>query len=525
MTLAKNATLTGVNGGTLTLAGGLTLSSSGRCMTFGLPISGTTISATSPLINVTGSLTLNSGISVTPYALDTVGHTLTTGTYDLLQSTTALTFTQFSDFSLGATAPTGYAWQLSNGTTTNSLDLIVTPVSVYAWSGTTSNAWETASNWNPALVPSSGATLTFGNSGANGTVVLALSHTVGPLTFNSNVSTTIGTGNNSTLTLDTGSVTDSVSVSGTHTINVPIALNSNVAVSGAAGSQLTIGGIIGDGTASHGISLSGSGGLVLGASNTYSGGTAISSGTLQVGNVSALGTGPLTLSGGVLDLQTQNLAVGTLSGAGGTILSNAPGSTPTLTVNLASGSNTYGGSLANGSGTLALATSGSGILNLSASNTYTGGTTIGGGTLQVGNASALGPAGGPLALSGGALDVQGYNLTVGTLSGGGGTILTSSAGSTPHLHGQYALRFEHLRRQPGKRRRHAGPGQGGQRHADPGRKQQLLRQRLGHRRHARGREQQCLRHDQHGHFNDQGRLPGPDGRNHDSSRSEFHLER
>ena len=56
----------------------------------------------------------------------------------------------------------------------------------------------------------------------------------------------------------------------------------------------------------------------------------------------------------MLDLQGYNLTVGSLGGGGGTLLSNSAGSTPTLTVNMPSGTTTYSGVLANGSGTLAL---------------------------------------------------------------------------------------------------------------------------------------------------------------------------
>ena len=56
------------------------------------------------------------------------------------------------------------------------------------------------------------------------------------------------------------------------------------------------------------LSKIGTGRLTLAASNNYSGGTVVSAGTLQLGNDNALGsiTAPLTLSGGVLDLNGHN---------------------------------------------------------------------------------------------------------------------------------------------------------------------------------------------------------------------------
>ena len=90
----------------------------------------------------------------------------------------------------------------------------------------------------------------------------------------------------------------------------------------------------------------------------------------------------MTVNGGVLDLNGYNSTVGTLAGAGGTVLSNLAGNT-TLTVNMPSGTSAYSGALANGQGTLALVVSGNGTLTLAGPNTYTGATTLYGGTLNM----------------------------------------------------------------------------------------------------------------------------------------------
>jgi autotransporter-associated beta strand protein len=128
---------------------------------------------------------------------------------------------------------------------------------------------------------------------------------------------------------------------------------------------------------------SGVGQWVLGGVNTYSGGTTISSGTLEMGGAGALGatTGSLTVNGGALDLNGNNLTVGTLAGAGG-LITNSSAATMTLTVNSAGGS-TYAGAIANTSGTVGLNVSGTGALTLSGNNTYNGPTNVIGGTLIV----------------------------------------------------------------------------------------------------------------------------------------------
>ena len=50
-----------------------------------------------------------------------------------------------------------------------------------------------------------------------------------------------------------------------------------------------------------GLTKNGAGLLVLNGPNTYSGGTTLAAGTLAVGNAGALGSGTLTITGGVLD--------------------------------------------------------------------------------------------------------------------------------------------------------------------------------------------------------------------------------
>lgn len=46
----------------------------------------------------------------------------------------------------------------------------------------------------------------------------------------------------------------------------------------------------------------GDGTLILNGANTYEGGTFVHAGTLQIGDANAIGTGPVTLDGGTLNL-------------------------------------------------------------------------------------------------------------------------------------------------------------------------------------------------------------------------------
>ncbi|EKR8719099.1 TPA: autotransporter-associated beta strand repeat-containing protein [Salmonella enterica] len=157
--------------------------------------------------------------------------------------------------------------------------------------------------------------------------------------------------------------------------------------------------------------------LTLSGSNTYTGGTLISSGTLVANDVNALGTGDVT-DNAALMLNTGGDFINNIGGTGRVEKSGDK----TLTL---SGSNTYTGGTLISDGTLvandvnALGTgditdnatlalnavgdfnnaisgsgkvekSGDGTLTLSGANSYTGGTTISGGTLLASNVEALG---------------------------------------------------------------------------------------------------------------------------------------
>ncbi|TRE79773.1 autotransporter outer membrane beta-barrel domain-containing protein [Salmonella enterica subsp. enterica serovar Derby] len=157
--------------------------------------------------------------------------------------------------------------------------------------------------------------------------------------------------------------------------------------------------------------------LTLSGSNSYTGGTLISGGTLVATNVDALGSGDVT-NNAVLELNTGGTFDNAISGSGQVVKSGDE----TLTL---SGANSYtggtpisGGTLVatsvealgsgdvtdnavlelNTGGTFDNAISGSGqvvksgdkTLTLSGANSYTGGTTISGGTLVASNVEALG---------------------------------------------------------------------------------------------------------------------------------------
>jgi autotransporter-associated beta strand protein len=147
----------------------------------------------------------------------------------------------------------------------------------------------------------------------------------------------------------------------------------NGAISGSGGSLIKTGG----------------GNLILAGAGTYNGGTTVQAGMLQLANATALGatSAPLTVNGGLLNLNDQNASVGNLSGTSGTIANNG-NAARTLTIgNGNADGGVYQGIIANrtntGTGSLALTKTGSGTITLTGSNTYSGATAINGGTLII----------------------------------------------------------------------------------------------------------------------------------------------
>jgi fibronectin-binding autotransporter adhesin len=119
---------------------------------------------------------------------------------------------------------------------------------------------------------------------------------------------------------------------------------------------------------------------------------------------------------------------------GGLILSNGQAHLTTYQVGSLGLSDTFGGTIVNGSGSVSIDKVGAGVWTLTNSNTYTGGTTVDAGTLRAGLSTVVGTAGafgngtGTMTVnSSGALDLNGYNVQVGTLNGGGGVITNNNA--------------------------------------------------------------------------------------------------
>lgn len=205
-----------------------------------------------------------------------------------------------------------------------------------------------------------------------------------------------------------------------------------------------------DGGLGFSLTKAGPGTLVLGASNSYGGGTVQVSGALVLGDNSALGTGPITVRGGVIadDGNAHTLAndlfLGgdfTFGGAGRltfngrtTLTADVLVTTPSLT-----GADVLNGPIGEDGTPRRLAKAGPGALTLGGLNTFSGGTVLEAGALGVENTAAFGT--GVLVLDGGALTSDLVTVTLANPLRLGGQVrfATTGAGTTFTLTGPVTL--------------------------------------------------------------------------------------
>lgn len=366
------------------------------------------------------------------------------------------------------------------------LSLLAALPAVYAadgtWTGGTSVTWATGTNWSGGTVPGGTAAnadiVTFNSSAYSFAPTAVNSYFVGGLSFGASntgsLTLTSGTGNNrlnvgsNGIQMTSGSGAVIFGVAASQGINV----TSNQAWTNNSASLLTVNRVAVDDLATTGtytlaINGSGTGGVTVsnnvadlnntadasrklaviinstgGATNfsngsTYSGGTTLTAGLLQMGGTStgtsgvptssALGTGSLALNGGTLSSgSTSNRTVFNTTTIGGNITLgdatnngvltfdttvNLTGGTRTLTTATGSGA-TFSGVVSNGG----ITKLGAGTLTLSGSsaNTYTDLTTVSAGSLTLGKTSVNAIAGNVLVNGTGTLTLSAADQIINT---------------------------------------------------------------------------------------------------------------
>ena len=211
-----------------------------------------------------------------------------------------------------------------------------------------------------------------------------------------------------------------------HGGNATTAVLTSTVQSGAAGTQtltfdgsLTASGVIGGGTGTLSVEKIGGGNVTLSNTNTYSGGTTVTGGTLTLGHATdtLANTGAVNVNGGALAIGGNSDSVGALTLTSGSITGSG-GTLSASSADLRSGSVS---AILGGSGAVTKTTSSQ--VNLTGANTFTGGINLNEGLLVINGDSALGAANGAVNMNGGTL--KGGAITLGssrtiTLGGSGG---------------------------------------------------------------------------------------------------------
>ncbi|TPI99681.1 autotransporter outer membrane beta-barrel domain-containing protein [Mesorhizobium sp. B2-8-1] len=417
VTVADGATLSpgSVDGtpGTLAIAGSLNLSS-GSVLNYSFGEAGVAGGALNDLTTVGGNLVLDGILNVSASA----GGTFGPGVYRVFSYEGSLTN---NGLVVGTIPSTGYSIQTS----------IDHQVNLVNTQGLTFNYWDgNAGPKNNGVI--NGGDGVWQTSAGNDNWANETGTVNAPF---ADASFAIFAGQAGTVTVDDG--LGQVTASGMQFMTGGYSVQGGgIALAGASSSI-----VVGDGTAAGAgmtatiaSALSGNaqlvksdrGTLVLTGANSYTGGTAINGGTLQVSADADLGdaAGGLSFDGGTLsttDSFATSRAVNVMSS--GTVSTAAA---TTLTLNSAlTGSGAFTKA---GDGTLVLASGGS---------AFAGPTSVQQGTLAAGAAGALGSASAYTVASGATLDLGGFNQTVASLGNAGSVRLGTAPGTTLTVNGDY----------------------------------------------------------------------------------------
>ena len=350
-------------------------------------------------ITLDGAVTLGSLTIGDPTASGASSYTINAGTYTSGSSTLPGTLT--FDVSSGAASLSQTTTSATNWITANVVladPLTITNAATTAaltLSGTISGSGGitktgtgplvlTGANTFTGGVNLSAGSLRVGNNAALGTGTATIGNAT-VLMPNSTASRTLANALSLSGSFTLGDATNS----GALNLTGAATLTGNTQITNA--SYVSMSEAIGDGGNARSLTKAGAGTLVLGGANSYTGGTTISAGTLEItANERLANAGNVTLASGTFDLggftetinafsatAAANVTAGTLNATGGYSFTNL--TSTTVTVNAALGG-----------GSAALTKSGAGTVVLMGSGTYTGGATISGGVVQVGNNTALG---------------------------------------------------------------------------------------------------------------------------------------
>ena len=397
----------GVNG-----IGNLTVGSLGLAAGSELSL-GVASPASMDTITVTAAngLTINGG-GVRLRANGTANPYSSPGTYKLIAYTGTLAGTPANLNILNPVGGFTYTFGAAGGFVTLTIASAGLPNS---WNTDTSSAWSTASNWTTGVPGGIGSTVNFlGVITAPRSVTLDSPRTAGTLRFdNSNPYTIDGA---SLLSLNNGTARAAIFVdSGNHIITAPVDLaTAGLLTAPGLDTSVTLNGVV---SGSGLLTQNGVGKLVLGGTNSWTGGTAIQTGTLEINTASNLGSGALAWTGsGILRLTGNTTLAANLSLAAGV----------TGTIDTTNIDATLSGAIT-GSGILAK--NGGGVISLTGANAWSGGLLVRGGLVSYTIPAQLGT--GTITFDGGGVrfaagNTDDLSLRTLTMAAGGGLIDTGA---------------------------------------------------------------------------------------------------
>lgn len=331
-------------------------------------------SPSSPVITVAGDFTPDTTVTL---QVVNGGPGLTAGQFPLIKYGNAVS-PGLSALTL--VVPSGVVASLVDNTANQSIDLNIASITSLVWDGTVDGNWDVGltPNWKTGVTydetPLGGPAVRFDDTAAGANTIISSGS---PITVNP----------------------ISVTVSNDEKV---YEIGGNVSIGGTAN-----------------LTKLGTNTLTLSSANTYSGGTILSAGQLNINNASFGGSGSLTINGGVLDNtsgtdvtvsknnpQTWN---GDFTYLGSANNLNLGAGAVTLTTNqqvtVENNKLTIGGNIG---GPFSLTKSGAGALALTAVSSLTGGITVNAGTLTLAAAINNSIGSGPLTLNGGLVNL-GYN--------------------------------------------------------------------------------------------------------------------
>jgi autotransporter-associated beta strand protein len=293
--------LTTINAGMLSVAAAGALSPNSSVLISGGALNATSFAANTSSLTVgsSGALDLTLGNLLTASGTANFGGTLdvfgvASGTTELMSYTSHSG--TFSNLELN-NAATGDTLSYTG----SGIYLVVPAASgTGAWASTAASGSWSVGPWSPGSAPNGrGQMAVLNNAPTNSTVSVTLDVpvTIGKLVLgNSDTTATeqttgfsISAAGSNTLTLDNSGSTAQITVQvGSHVISSPITLAGNLNVAPSAGSTLALDGNITQSGSGSSLTLDDAGTLILGGSNSYTGGTTVNAGTLYVLNTGGL---------------------------------------------------------------------------------------------------------------------------------------------------------------------------------------------------------------------------------------------